>query len=72
MLRAFFAFLRDQTGQDLAEWCLITALVALASLGLYYRLSGGMHDLWSTANSTLVNTPGGSSSSAAAPSTSSR
>lgn len=69
MLRAIYAFLRDQAGQDLAEWCLITALVALASLGLYYRLSGGMHDLWSTANSTLVNTPGGSSSSA--PSTSS-
>lgn len=50
-------FLRDQTGQDLAECCLITAFIALVALGVYYRLSGGIQDLWSTANSTLVTSP---------------
>jgi Flp pilus assembly pilin Flp len=50
-------FLRDEVGQDLAEYCLITAFLALLALGIYYRLSGGIQDLWSTANSTLVTAP---------------
>lgn len=31
------------------------AFIALVALGLYLRMSGGVHDLWSTANSTLVD-----------------
>lgn len=46
---------RAQRGHGLAEYCLIIALMALAALGLYLRVSGGVEDLWSTANSTLVN-----------------
>jgi len=48
-------FRHDEQGQDLAEFCLITALIALVALGIFYHISGGVQDLWTTANSTLVN-----------------
>ncbi len=46
---------RDEHGQDLAEFCLITAVVALVALGIFYHISGNVQDLWTTANSTLEN-----------------
>jgi len=49
------SFWRDEHGQDLAEYCLVTALIALVALGIFYHISGGVQDLWSTANSTLVS-----------------
>lgn len=68
MLRAIVQFFRDrdELGQDLAEYCLLTALVALIALGILYRVSGGMQNLWTTANTTL-----GSGNGAAASGTSS-
>jgi Flp pilus assembly pilin Flp len=45
---------RSDRGQDLAEYCLITALLALLGFGLFYNLSGGIQGLWGTANSTAV------------------
>lgn len=55
MLRAIWVgFLGDEQGQGLAEYCLAAAFIALVALGLYIHLSGGVHDLWTTANSTLV------------------
>jgi Flp pilus assembly pilin Flp len=45
---------RSEQGQDLAEYCLMTALIALIGLGIFYRLSGGVQDLWGTANSAIV------------------
>jgi Flp pilus assembly pilin Flp len=62
-------FLRDETGQDLAESCLITALIALGALGLYFGLSGHLHDLWGAANSALAN--GGPQGGASVPATAS-
>ena len=63
------SFLRDDRGHGLAEYCMVIAFVALASLGLYLYVSGGVQDLWSTANSTLVtgnsSTSGGGSTGAA-------
>lgn len=56
MFRAFIEFLRkDDKGQDLSEYCLLTALVALIGLGLFLYVSGGIHNLWGTANTTLAN-----------------
>jgi Flp pilus assembly pilin Flp len=49
------SFWHDEQGADLAEFCLITALITLVALGIFYHISGGVHDLWSTANTTLVN-----------------
>ena len=55
------SFWHDEQGADLAEFCLITALIALVAFGIFYHISGGVHDLWSTANTSLVN--GGTSTS---------
>jgi Flp pilus assembly pilin Flp len=51
-IKKFFRSL-DDLGQDVAEYCLLTALIALIGLGILYRVSGGMQNLWGNANSTL-------------------
>jgi Flp pilus assembly pilin Flp len=64
-LRRFLKALHfEDRGQDLAEYCLLTALVALVGLGILVRLSGGMQALWSGANISLT---AGSAAAAAAP-----
>jgi Flp pilus assembly pilin Flp len=55
MFRRMEDFLRrNDQGQDLAEYCLITAILALIGFGMFYKLSGGMQDLWGTANSAVA------------------
>ncbi|MGA2267167.1 MAG: hypothetical protein ABSH44_01735 [Bryobacteraceae bacterium] len=55
MFRAILGFFRGSDhGQDLAEYCLITALIALIAMGILYRVSGGIQGMWSTADTTLV------------------
>jgi hypothetical protein len=42
-IREFFeAFRTGETGQGLAEYCLITAALALMGLGLYLHACGGI------------------------------
>jgi len=53
VFRAIVRFLRKDCGQDLAEYCLLTALLALIALGILYRVSGGMQGLWNTAGTTI-------------------
>ena len=56
MFSALVRLLRkDEKGQDLSEYCLLAALVALVGLGLFLYASGGVQNLWTTANSTLAN-----------------
>jgi Flp pilus assembly pilin Flp len=47
-------FRRNDRGQDLAEYCLITAVIALIGLGLFIKVSGGLQGLWGAANSTIA------------------
>ena len=55
MLRAIHSFLkREDQGQDLAEYCLITGLIVLIALGILWHVSGGIQGMWDTANTTLV------------------
>ena len=54
----------EDRGQDLSEYCLLTALVALVGLGILIRLSGGMQALWGGANISLT---AGSAAVSAAP-----
>jgi len=57
VLRAFWkAFRKSSAAQDVAEYCLITALVALVGLAIFIHISGGVQSIWSTANSTLAGT----------------
>jgi len=55
MLRRFLQSIRrEETGQDLAEYCLLTALIALIGLGIFVHVSGGMQSLWGGANTSLT------------------
>jgi Flp pilus assembly pilin Flp len=50
----------------LAEYCLLTALGALVALSIFIYVSGGVHNLWNTANTSLTqaNTDSGHSTDA--------
>jgi Flp pilus assembly pilin Flp len=65
----------EDRGQDLSEYCLLTALVALVALGVIIQLSGGMQAVWGGANTTLTagnaaisGATGGADTAARAPS----
>ena len=47
-------FLRDDQGQDLIEYTLLTAFVALASAALFLGAGGSISGIWSTSNSQLA------------------
>ena len=48
-------FLRDDQGQDLIEYTLLLAFVALASAALFLQAGGSVNQIWSIANSRLQN-----------------
>jgi Flp pilus assembly pilin Flp len=48
-------FLRDEQGQDLIEYTLLLAFVALASAALFITAGGSVNSIWSVANSRLSN-----------------
>jgi Flp pilus assembly pilin Flp len=55
-------------GQDLADYCLLTALIALIALGIICHVSGGIQGMWSSAGTALTagNTTTGADGSAGA------
>ena len=48
------SFLNDEQGQDLIEYTLLMAFVALASAALFIGAGGSIKGIWSTSNSQLV------------------
>ena len=44
----------EDRGQDLSEYCLLTALVALVALAIIVHVSGGMQAVWNGANTSLT------------------
>jgi Flp pilus assembly pilin Flp len=46
-------FLRDEQGQDLIEYTLLLAFVALASAALFIGAGSSVSGIWSVANSRL-------------------
>jgi Flp pilus assembly pilin Flp len=47
-------FWNDEQGQDLIEYTLLLAFVALASAALFIGAGGSISGIWSTSNSQLV------------------
>jgi Flp pilus assembly pilin Flp len=47
-------FLNDEQGQDLIEYTLLLAFVALASAALFIGAGASVQGIWSTTNSQLV------------------
>jgi len=54
MRTAFTSFLKDEQGQDLIEYTLLLAFVALASAALFIGAGSSVSGIWSTTNSQLV------------------
>ncbi len=46
-------FLRDEQGQDLIEYTLLLAFVALASAALFISAGGSINTIWSITNTKL-------------------
>lgn len=47
-------FWREEKGQDLIEYTLLMAFVALASAALFLGAGGSINGIWSTANTQLA------------------
>jgi Flp pilus assembly pilin Flp len=61
--RAFLScFTSEESGQDLAEYCLLTALLTLIAAGIFVQASGGIQAIWNGANLSLTAGGGASSS----------
>ena len=48
-------FWNDEQGQDLIEYTLLLAFVALASAALFIGAGGSISKIWNTANTQLTN-----------------
>jgi Flp pilus assembly pilin Flp len=53
-MRLVTTFLLDNQGQDLIEYTLLMAFVALASAALFIGAGGSISGIWSTTNSQLT------------------
>jgi Flp pilus assembly pilin Flp len=48
-------FWQEESGQDLIEYTLLMAFVALASASIFIGAGNSMTTIWNNANATLVN-----------------
>jgi Flp pilus assembly pilin Flp len=55
-------FFRDDQGQDLIEYTLILAFVALASAALFISAGGSINTIWSITNTQLSKAAGSAAS----------
>ncbi len=53
-------FLRNEQGQDLIEYTLLMAFVALASASIFLSAGGSIQGIWSNTSSQLVAANAGS------------
>jgi Flp pilus assembly pilin Flp len=54
MVQLWKDFLRDETGQDLVEHCLLLGFVALGSTALMINAGTSVKGVWSVSNTTLT------------------
>jgi len=53
-------FVSDETGQDLIEYSLLVAFVALAGAAMFMGMSSSVNSIWSAANNRLAAANSGS------------
>jgi Flp pilus assembly pilin Flp len=54
VMNQLLSFFRDDQGQDLIEYTLLLAFVALASAALFIGAGDSVKGIWTTTNSQLV------------------
>ena len=54
MMSRLKTFWQDESGQDLIEYTLLLAFIALASASLYLSAGNSVQGIWSTASSQLA------------------
>ena len=52
---ALFTFWKEEDGQDLVEYSLLLAFIALAAVALLGGVKGSINSMWNTINNTMVN-----------------
>jgi Flp pilus assembly pilin Flp len=57
----FKRFLSDEQGQDLIEYTLLMAFVALASASIFISAGGSISSIWGSASTQLSNAAGSAS-----------
>ena len=55
MKKTFMQFWKDEQGQDLIEYTLLIAFVALASAALFLGAGGSIKSIWNVTNTQLAN-----------------
>jgi len=55
MKKLVWQFLNEEQVQDLIEYTLLMAFVALASAALFIGAGGSINTIWTTANTQLAN-----------------
>ena len=58
MKRIFRIFFSEDVGQDLVEYTLLIAFVALTSAGLFLGTGTSVSQIWSSANTVLATAAG--------------
>lgn len=54
-MKTLLSFLREEDGQDLIEYTLLMAFIALASAAIFINAGGSLSRIWSTASTQLAN-----------------
>lgn len=54
MKNMFMNFVKDEQGQDLIEYTLLMAFIALASAAIFISAGSSVSKIWNTANSQLA------------------
>jgi Flp pilus assembly pilin Flp len=60
MKNMFMNFVKDEQGQDLIEYTLLMAFIALASAAIFVNAGNSIKGIWSSASSQLVAANAGS------------
>jgi len=55
MKQMFMRFLKDEQGQDLIEYTLLMAFIALASAAIFVQAGSSVNSIWKVASNQLSN-----------------
>ncbi len=55
MKNMFMRFVKDEQGQDLIEYTLLMAFVALASAAIFVSAGNSVNTIWKSASTQLAN-----------------